>query len=122
MVNFALPKMSLTSIGHFKPAPKPPVDKETEGLKKVGITDAEEVKECKDLFLELREALKKSNEGDKENERGAIDLELFKRVALLPVCQVEETAPEELKCCLNPNLVGREVKQTQAPKSGQHGG
>ena len=44
----------------FKPMPKPLVDKETEALKKVGITDEDEVKEYKDIFLELREALEES--------------------------------------------------------------
>ena len=106
--------MTLANVGFsFKPAPKaPPVDKETESLKKLGITDTEEIKECKDMFLELREALKKSNESDKEDKKGVISLELFKKVGELKVCKLEEKAPKELKYCLNTNLACREVKQT----------
>ena len=57
----------------FKPVPKPPVDKETEALKKVGVTDAEEVKEYKEMFLELREAREESNEKEEQEEDSDFD-------------------------------------------------
>ena len=104
----------------WKPTPKPPVDKELENLKKVGITDPEEIKECKDIFLELREALGKSNgssateeskaAGEDEKEKGPLNLEMFMKVGQLKVCQVEDKDKDALKDCLNPNLVDREVK------------
>ena len=102
----------------WKPTPKPPVDKELENLKKVGIEDPEEIKECKDIFLELREALGKSNgssateeskaAGEDEKASGPLNLEMFMKVGQLKVCRVEDK--DALKDCLNPNLVDREVK------------
>lgn len=57
----------LTLGKSWKPAPPKPVDKEAENLKKMGITDPEEIKEYKDILLELRESKAKSKaEGEEK--------------------------------------------------------
>jgi len=58
------------------PPPPPPVDKVLEGLKKLGITDEEEVKKVKELLKLLKEIPKDE----------PITADLFKQVGELQLC------------------------------------
>lgn len=64
----------------FKAWTPPPADPIGDKLKKVKVTDAEEIKIFKTLLTDLKKNLD-------ENKDGVISMDLFKRVAELKLCQ-----------------------------------
>jgi hypothetical protein len=87
-------------------APVAPADPVGDKLKKLGMTDADELKTFKTLLVDLKKSLD-------ENKDGVINMDLFKRVGELKLCQTKDTkvAEECLKSSCNPSLVEREVKE-----------
>ena len=86
-------------------APPAPADPVGDKLKKLGVTDDEELKTFKTLLVDLKKCLD-------DNKDGVISMDLFKKVGELKLCQTKETKVSEecLKSSCNPSLVEREVK------------
>jgi hypothetical protein len=91
------------SFKAWTPAPADPIK---ENLAKHGIKDEEEVKSIKAFLEELKKSVKESKDG-------VIDLEMFKKVGTLKICQSQEAkvTDECLKNSVNAALLDREVKE-----------
>ena len=102
------PSLSLNATPFsFKPFVPNQSNPVVDGLKKFGVTADDDVKAFKTLLTDL----KKSKDDSKS---GVIDLDLFKKVGELKMCQTSESKATDdiLKTSVNAALVERDVKET----------
>ena len=108
-MNFSATPFVFKGASAQAPAPAPvapvaPADPVADKLKKLGVTDADEVKTFKTLLVDIKKCLD-------DNKDGVISMDLFKKVGELKLCQTQETKVKEecLKSSCNPALVEREI-------------
>lgn len=97
-----------TPMGFGGPAPvakaapvvdKKPVDPLTDSFKKHGQSD-DDIKKAKTIFAELKTSIAAN--------KGVLDLEIFRKIGDLKICETHEHKGEKMAHCANTNLVLRQ--------------
>ena len=119
------------SAAHFVPTTSHAkiVDPIRDKLDKLGFPDEKHVKDFKEMLKHMKDNTTPKLPDDEEHPdlklpldhiEGAINLQVFMCVSVLPMCKTDKKDSDELSHCVNANMLKREVVDTVEAKKYQY--